>query len=365
MRSRRIRTTLALLTLLSVAVAVAASTAGAGGSPQADRRRSAISPAAVAEPLLLARDGHVGVDVGHAIDPRGWGGKFTTASGVTFRLYATESYPVDPGWLQRWAEWVDVHLYHGSELGTLTIVFAKPAEVERMCGERALGCYSSASSTIVTPGEDPGGGRDMETVLAHEYGHHVAANRVNPPWSASAYGPKRWATYKHVCQRVAEGRAFPGDEGANYSANPGEAWAQTYATAVQTLQSWPDASWPSVGPWTYDIVFFPDQQSLVLAREDATTPWTASATRTRTWTGRFTSGRRTVTKRLAATYDGTLSATVVKPFGGRLALREASTGKLLARSGMNLSYTICGERQLTLTITGEPGQSYRVTAGVP
>ena len=67
-----------------------------------------------------------------------------------------------------------------------------------------------------------------QEVVRHEYGHHVAANRLNPPWSAADWGPKTWATDQGICALAAAGTAFPGNESDHYELNPGEAWAESY-----------------------------------------------------------------------------------------------------------------------------------------
>jgi len=82
-------------------------------------------------------------------------------------------------------------------------------------GPAACGGPGRAASTVGVP---------LEQILAHEYGHHVSANRSNPPWQAVDWGPKRWATYLGVCPHAVRGEMFPGDEGAAYELNPGEGW---------------------------------------------------------------------------------------------------------------------------------------------
>ena len=80
---------------------------------------------------------------------------------------------------------------------------------------------------MVAPGETVAD-ITAEEVVRHEYGHHIAFNRLNAPWTAVDWGPKRWASAANVCARVARREAYPGDEGTNYALNPGEAWAEAY-----------------------------------------------------------------------------------------------------------------------------------------
>jgi hypothetical protein len=43
---------------------------------------------------------------------------------------------------------------------------------------------------MVVPGESSGGW-SIDQIVAHEYGHHLANNRINPPWNALSWGTKR------------------------------------------------------------------------------------------------------------------------------------------------------------------------------
>jgi hypothetical protein len=76
---------------------------------------------------------------------------------------------------------------------------------------------------MIVAGEDTLGGVPREQALAHEYGHHIARHRLNTPWPAIDWGPKRWASYENVCQNVKSGSMFPGNETEpQYKLNPGE-----------------------------------------------------------------------------------------------------------------------------------------------
>src|SRR5438034_7045369 len=93
---------------------------------------------------------------------------------------------------------------------------------------RARAVGEGLAGAAVAPGVELPDGTSKETVLVHELGHNVAANRDNAPWSAVDWGTKRWATYMNVCARHDAGTAFPGDEADHYLLNPGEAFAETY-----------------------------------------------------------------------------------------------------------------------------------------
>ena len=127
-------------------------------------------------------------------------------------------------------------------------------EVQEICGTRALGCY--ARDQLVAPGEavlDT----SAEEVLRHEYGHHIAAHRLNDPWAAIDWGPKRWASAANVCARVTRKEAYPGDEGSNYPLNPGEAWAEVYRLVDERKAGITTATWPIIAQ-----SFFPDAGDL-------------------------------------------------------------------------------------------------------
>ena len=51
------------------------------------------------------------------------------------------------------------------------------------------------------------------TCIAHEYGHHIAAFRDNPPFDALDYGPKYWASYEHGLQPRPQQAAVPRQRG--------------------------------------------------------------------------------------------------------------------------------------------------------
>jgi hypothetical protein len=202
-------------------------------------------------------------------------------------------------------------------------------------------------------------GVDPMQVAMHEYGHHVANNRVNAPWQAVDWGTKRWASYLNVCSRSAGGSMFPGDEGAHYRDNPGEGFAEVYRALNDSKQGvTPD--WPVV-----DTLFYPDAAALQTVEQDVLQPWTADTSRT--VAGKFTAkGRRRFTLRLATTLDGSLVVDLKLPKGGLYSLDLlAGDGSTVLASGLwagttskTLSFTICGQRGVLLRVTrvGTPGR---------
>jgi hypothetical protein len=280
--------------------------------------------------------------------PTAWQGGPTVAStGETVDVQVSVSYD-DPAAPQRWADYF-ASLVHGSELALAHVYVAPPAEVAGMCRGDALGCYGA--DRLVVPGETVDGVAP-ESVAAHEYGHHIAANRVNPPWAALDWGPKRWATAEGICARVHAGTAFPGDEGLYYSLNPGEAWAESYRVMSEQLRSAAAPAWPIVSR-----SFYPDAPALEAVREDVLAPWRPPAARL--VRARFVAGAaRTWTLPLSTQLDGQLSVMLrLAPgvlYDVALDGEDGHTlahGYLSAATEKTLQYTICGERRVRLVVT--------------
>ena len=246
-------------------------------------------------------------------------------------IYVSDSYAPDDALTRRWARFLG-GLVHGPELSGLTLYLAPPSEVARDCPGEAFGCYAPGSGQIEAIG-DPSAGIPPEAVVAHEYGHYIASYRENTPWDAVAWGTKRWGSYEDVCARAAHGLAFPGDEGAHYALNPGEAFAETYrmlnvASAV--------VRWALVAP-----SFYPDAGALRSVREDVLQPWTGPKIRR-------LEGQRDY--RLATPLDGPIELTA--PAGLDLQARPLSGAPLhLTRAGRVLRGTICGARSLDVSLS--------------
>ena len=148
---------------------------------------------------------------------------------------------------------------HADELRLATIRIAPHTEVAELCGPQALGCYGADELVV---GGDVVNGVTPEEVARHEYGHHVAAHRPNPPWRALDWGPKRWATVEDVCRRAAAKTAFPADSGDNYRLDPAEAFAEAYRAANEARAGIP-FGWGLV-----DGSFYPDAAALDAVAQD-------------------------------------------------------------------------------------------------
>ena len=220
------------------------------GAVQVGYQAHAASPS----PALLARSVQepVGTKLRQSLlaqSAQSWrGGPITTSTGETVTVYVSDTYPTDQVTQEYWAEFL-AHLTHGPELSTVKLYVAPFAEVTSMCGPQALGCYED--DEIVAIGEPYVDGTTPEEIVRHEYGHHIAFSRSNPPWVAVDWGPKYWASSENVCSKVTKQLAYPGDEGEHYQLNPGEAWAETYRLMDERKAGITTGSWQIVAPSFY------------------------------------------------------------------------------------------------------------------
>jgi len=283
------------------------------------------------------------------------GGPVTASTGEIVEIFVSDALPAETP--EKWAEFLAT-LTHGPELARLTSSIASLAEVQELCGPRALGCYSR--DEMVALGEPAPDGTTPEEVVRHEYGHHVAWYRQNTPWRAIDWGPKNWASAATVCSRVSRREAFPGNQSSNYARNPGEAWAEVYRLMDERKAGITTASWPIITP-----SFFPDEAALSAAELDVLQPWTAH---------RKSVFRRSFPKNakkawlipLPTPLDGDLVLNVTLPRGGlhEVALVSSNRSTVLRRAqwasqrGKRLTTGICGQRApfIRVTPSGAAGQ---------
>jgi hypothetical protein len=300
-----------------------------------------------------------------AADVNWLGGPTTTSTGETVDVRVSAALPVEAASPSRWAEFL-TGLTHGSEISKLTAYIATLDEVQETCGSNALGCYGQ--NQLIAPGETAAIDVSPDEIIRHEYGHHIALNRSNPPWTAIDWGPKRWASAQNICARVEGRQAYPGDEGSNYRLNPGEAWAETYRLLEERKAGITTASWPIVSP-----TFFPSEQALSAAEEDVLQPWTASQTTSTT----HIFGKRTPKvwwTPLSTPLDGSLRITATVPRGGTydVALVAANHRTVVGRAqwvgqrAKRFDGSVCGQRSFFVRVTqkGTLGR-VRVSATTP
>ena len=289
------------------------------------------------------------------------GGPITTSTGETVDVRVSDSLPLEAATPEGWAEFL-TKLTHGPEIAQLTTYIATFEEVQDICGSRALGCYGD--DQMVAPGE-LAADISPEEIVRHEYGHHIAAHRVNAPWAAFDWGPKRWASAANICGKVSRREAYPGDQGSNYARNPGEAWAETYRLMDERKVGITTATWQIVAP-----SFYPSEAALAAAEQDVVAPWTASRT---------TLSTRVFGKRapkvwwipLATPLDGEfrISATMPNGVNADVALVAANRRTVLGRAQWvgqrvkRLERGICGQRSLFVRVT-QKGSLGRVRVSV-
>ena len=135
---------------------------------------------------------------------------------------------------------------------------------------------------------------------------------------------------------------------ADYSLNPGEAFAESYRVLVESTGTAAGDRWPIV-----DASFRPDVAALAALRADVLDPWTGPAvTAVR---GRFKGSARYWTATLATPLDGDLSIKVGA--SDDLSLRSGDGRTVLARSawtstgGKFAAYRVCGTRSLQVRVS--------------
>jgi hypothetical protein len=281
--------------------------------------------------------------------PSWWGGTYSVGNGEHVELHISSHYPASDALAREWVDFF-AGIPHGRELSFVKVYVAPLDEVEEMCfHSEVIGCYGR--QTLVTVG-DSSVGIEPTSVAAHEYGHHIAANRDNAPWRALDWGTKRWASQMGICSRVSAGVAFPGDEGANYALNPGEGFAEAYRVLVETGGTAVGYDWPIVDP-----SFRPISASLAAVREDVLKPW--SGPTKRTIQGKFLRQRRTWSTQVATPLDGGLRLRLTAPGGGANDVTLLSgdgrtvlaTGSWTSSGARSIEYRVCGARSVRVRVT--------------
>lgn len=281
---------------------------------------------------------------------------YTDPDGHTVRVRVSDAYSNPDAAAQALVDFLG-SLVHGDEIEQLLAHIATPGEIRSLCGAGALACYYPAMEEIVVSGDEAGPHQPpRELVIAHEYGHHVANNRSNKPWSGLARGTKRWSTHEDVCEGIARNRIHPG----RYWENPGEAFAEAYAFL----------RFPDVIQWEWKIAR-PNQGAFDAIVADVTSPWTRRTPIRSSGTLDADSPREATT--LETPLDGSLKASLDGPPKADFDLRVLApgSGNVLARStgkgsDERLRYTVCGRRSVKLAVKRESGDgAFRLKAARP
>jgi len=290
-----------------------------------------------------------------------WGGPYTASTGETVNVFLSDTYPQNPATAQHWVDLI-ASLAHGPEISDVRAYILPLREVQTYCGRQALACYSPTRAMLVTPGENVTPDASAEGILAHEYGHHLAAFRNNSPWDAIDYGTKRWASYASVCARTESGEFFPGDETTpNYRVNPGEGFAEAYRVLNERRLGLVESSWTIVS-----TAFQPDATALALLEQDIAQPWTAT-------TSKVYRGKSSRTYTLATPLDGTLVVRVSSNgkktrYRTEVTLRGAATSRKTTAAGGSVATrsTICGQRSVRIKLTRTAGTGgHTLTVNTP
>jgi hypothetical protein len=330
--------------------------------------------AAVASPLSAAaagaattpiRDSVLGSSKSRALAASSayWGGAVTASNGEQVTVRLSDTYPQDPAVQQRWADFM-TSLLHGPELQRVALYLAPLREVQQVCGRGALACYGQ--DRIFAPGESTSPDISAESVLMHEYGHHVAASRSDAPWAAIDYGTKRWSSYEQVCAKSRAGQLFPGDESANYQLNPGEAFAETYRVLNERRLGRTETTWEIVSDALY-----PDESALALVSQDVTAPWAGNSSSASTVSLSNRARTRAVT--VATPLDGSLRVAVRGVRNARVAVDVfTATGARVAHSVVtgavtrSIDATVCGSRAYRVRLALQRGAgAFRLAISKP
>jgi hypothetical protein len=290
-------------------------------------------------------------------------GRYPVPGGGSIRVQVDASF-AGGGALQRVLNTLGETL-HGPEINKLTVHVADLGSLYGACGLGATACYITGSQTMVVSGSpiNLNNGMPQGMVIAHEYGHHLEANRSLPGWNASNLGGRHWASYERVCEGVAAGTLFPGDQGAHYWDNPGEAFAQAFA----------EMHYPEVVPWWWHFAE-PDQGSFEAIRADVAGSSSGSKVR---WARRLAPGSPSAATTITTAVDGPIGVRLRQPRAARFDLvLRAADGRVVRRGRVmrrakgkskrpvsHLTYNSCGTRSFTVEVRRRAGKG-RFTAQI-
>ena len=262
-------------------------------------------------------------------------GTYTISTGETVHISVSDQLVPDEAENQRWADFLGT-LPHGTELGKVVVYIAPTRELRQLCGRSALACYYGAPERVVFPAEDSTSPPSRASVLAHEYGHHIARNRGNHPWPGLIFGTKRWGTYTHVCPGLRSGRLSLDQ----YELSPSETFAESYRVLAERRLGLEPSPWEIIDP-----SLEPDDTALSLLEQDVLDPWAGNTTLR-------LSGTRTRSVRISTPLDGKVTMTLRSQGGAVYELRLPGQPSKRARGqgAVRSSATVCGVRRTTASV---------------
>ena len=295
-----------------------------------------------------------------SIPPNAFRGTYA-ANGMNVKVAISPGYMPDPLVGQAWANFL-TRLPQAGDANSIDVYVAPFSEMSRLCGGEAEACYFPYNQLLISTGLGTvSDGQPIEAVAAHEFAHHIARNRENPPWEAFLYGPKRWATTIGVCPLVRAGKLEAGSDAEDYTLDAAEGWAEAYRmTATQT-------AWSGL----VNSVFNPNDNAKAAVRRDAIDPWERDGTLIRS--GRVSRGGYFRDLRIRTPLDGAIGVAVraSKGLDVDLSLWTGNRGQLIdvsARRGQRdgVSGLICGQDSLVVRMYRARGKgSYRIAAVYP
>lgn len=269
-----------------------------------------------------------------------WPATVTARTGEQVRVRVSTAYPAgDLTIPQRFVDALAA-MPHGEELTRLTLYLAPRAEVGSVCGGSGVGCYGRQEQAIVLAADSEW--PPAEQVLAHEYGHHLANNRRNPPWRAADRGAKYWSTIENVCRRVTLGTYAQPSMWWARQRSPAEGFAEAYRFLV--LASRP--AWDAFPTTVDDTLFSFRDEVLAAVERDVHTPWPGA---TRFVLRGSLRSRATSQLRIGTPLDGTVTLRLRGPPGATAALVHPDG--YVVRRGRAIAATVCGERSWTVRVT--------------
>lgn len=340
-----------LVLLMAVAFGAWITDSDAGRQPPVDRTWAPLPGEVIAPPAGTTMKDPAPADV----DPSATKAMenertFQAPDGSAVRVSVSSYYAPDQALDQQYVDFLG-SLDHGGELDGLQVMIVGPTEIQedKYCGGDAVACYDPSIGQVFIAGDPTYEGIPTSFALAHEYGHHIARSRLNPPFPGGAlsWGTKRWASTQKICALASDRKLFPGNPN-HYWDDPGEAMAEEYATTQTTSGS----------PWEYTSMLTPDARSNSAVLSDVNDPWTGPTVSN--FAGRIKNGQQ-ATVQFDTPLDGSLRMKLNGPSSADFDLLLYSAHGTLLRisrqpaSREKVAFTVCGQRRMIARVVTYSG----------